>query len=164
MSNLDSTSNKHTPAPWPELGEDGELISPTCQKTMQPSFEVISSDHSGEMVHSVTMSQWDYDRARVCVNFCAGLSFEQLGMITSPEMPQPGNKTVYCIALEGDQVTGALWYHLKSGRDSVMGATGAELDVPFTLDVPEIATHDEITNLVDQAAWNKSYLAAGVPS
>ncbi|MDP2000131.1 MAG: hypothetical protein Q8K22_11140 [Rhodoferax sp.] len=164
MSIFDSTSNQHTSAPWPELGEDGELISPTCQKTMQPSFEVISSDHSGEMVHSVSMSQWDYDRARVCVNFCADLSFVQGGLITSPEVSQPGNKTVYCIALEGEQVTGSLWYHHKSGRDSIIGATGAEFDVPFILDVPEIATHDEITDLVDQAAWNKTYLAVGVTS
>ncbi len=164
MSKFNSKSNQHTPAPWPKLGQDGELISPTCQKTMQPAFEVTSSDHCGEMVHSVSISKWDYDRARLCVNFCAGLSIDQAGVISTSEMPQQGIKTVYCIALEGEEGTGSLWYYLKAERDSVLGATGAELDVPFTLNVPEIATHAKITGLVDQAAWNKTYLAVGVTS
>jgi hypothetical protein len=66
-------------------------------------------------------------------------------------------KTVYCIALEGDAETGSDWFSSKVARDLRLGATGAELEVPFEMPVPFAATHQEITDLVDSAAWDKTF-------
>lgn len=72
-------------------------------------------------------------------------------------------KTIYCIALEGNQVTGVNWYHSAGSRDEMLGATGAEIEITFEMTVPVTANADEITDLADQAAWNKTYVPSGAP-
>lgn len=66
-------------------------------------------------------------------------------------------KTVYCIALEGNAVTGVDWYDTDEAREKAKAKTGAEQEIYFTLEVPDEASDDEITDLVDDAAWNKTY-------
>lgn len=151
-------SEHHTAAPWPALGEDGKLESPIDQNHAQPAFLVVSTYLGTTPVHSVTMSQLDYARARLCVNLFAEMEAAALTANAAPDKPVDEVKTVYCIALEGDQVTGVNWYYSDNTRDDCLGSTGAELEVPFNLIVPVGASSDEITDLADQAGWNKSYL------
>ena len=66
-------------------------------------------------------------------------------------------KTIYCIALEGNGPTGVDWYSTRAERDAAKGTTGAEQEVLFEMPVPKRATHAQITDLADQAAWAKTY-------
>lgn len=68
-------------------------------------------------------------------------------------------RKIYCIALEGEMETGVNWYAKKTNRDAARGYTGAETEIAFTIVVPRAATLDEITQLADRAAWDKTYIA-----
>ena len=68
-------------------------------------------------------------------------------------------KTVYCIALEGNAITGSEWRASKADRDAILGTLGAEIEICFELEVPNNATPEQITNLVDEAAWLQTYNA-----
>lgn len=64
---------------------------------------------------------------------------------------------VYCIALEGEGTTGSLWFYKREDRETEKGNTAAEREEYFTLEVPDNATHAEITALVDAAEWEGDY-------
>lgn len=66
-------------------------------------------------------------------------------------------KNVFCIALEGNGPTGVDWYRYKENRELAKGTTGAEKEVYFDLQVPVNASDEEITDLADDAAWNKTH-------
>lgn len=68
-------------------------------------------------------------------------------------------KTVFCMALDGEGVTGVNWYAMKSDRDQALSTTGATEEIAFEIQVPLNLTGEQITKLVDEAAWDKSYLA-----
>lgn len=67
-------------------------------------------------------------------------------------------KTIYCIALEGNGPTGVDWFFVKKARDEALGTTGADEEIAFSIEVPNKASRDKITDLADRAAWEKSYL------
>lgn len=73
-------------------------------------------------------------------------------------------KTIYCIALEGEGATGVDWFYQADKREDAAGTTGATEEVMFEIEVPEHATHAEITELADAAAWEKSYRDAPAAS
>jgi hypothetical protein len=63
-------------------------------------------------------------------------------------------KSVHCVALKGDQAGGGVaWYGTEEARNAALGSTGAMEEIPFALSVPVNASDDEITELVDSAAW-----------
>lgn len=66
-------------------------------------------------------------------------------------------RTVYCIALEGEWDTGVDWYDKREDREAAKGKTGAEKEIYFTMEVPDDADDDEVTLLVDTAAWEMEY-------
>lgn len=68
-------------------------------------------------------------------------------------------KTVYCIALEGNAITGSEWRPTKEERDALLGTLGAEEEICFELEVPNRASRAQITDLVDEAAWLQTYNA-----
>jgi hypothetical protein len=70
-------------------------------------------------------------------------------------------KIVHCIALEGNGPTGVNWYHQHQAREDAKGTTGAEREVYFDLQVPPLATADQITELADDAAWSMTYIKLG---
>jgi hypothetical protein len=72
-------------------------------------------------------------------------------------------KTIFCIALEGDGVTGVDWFAMECDRKKALGNTGATEEVPFEIQVPLNLTDKQITALADDAAWTKSYLKATEP-
>lgn len=66
--------------------------------------------------------------------------------------------TIYCIAMDGEGPTGVDWFWRQNVRDSKLGRTGAEIEVPFEIRVPSDFTYDQTTEAADDAAWNKTYL------
>lgn len=66
-------------------------------------------------------------------------------------------KTVYCIALIGG-ITGSLWFHDKAMRDAALGTNAVEREVPFKLNVPESASDELITEMVDTAETLDNYV------
>jgi hypothetical protein len=70
-------------------------------------------------------------------------------------------KTLYCIALEGNGPTGVDWYDTRADRDAAATHTGAEEEIYFTLEVADGLNDDEMTELADDAAWEKDYVAEG---
>lgn len=58
-------------------------------------------------------------------------------------------KSIYCIALEGESLTGSLWFHTEALRAAALGTTGADKEVCFTVRVAADATDLMITTLVD---------------
>lgn len=66
----------------------------------------------------------------------------------------PKTETVYCVALEGDTVGGVDWFREETQRT---GQPRNKAHVWFDLDVPASSTQSAITELADQAAWDKWY-------
>lgn len=67
-------------------------------------------------------------------------------------------KTVYCIAFDDWAVGGVDWYYDQHERDAAMTNYSQDSSATaFTMGVPDDASDDEITDLVDDAAWNKEY-------
>lgn len=67
-------------------------------------------------------------------------------------------KKIYCLALEGEAITGVDWYADRSNRDSAIGTTGAEMEIQFDIQVLKTAAPSEITAAAEDAAWHKTYL------
>lgn len=72
-------------------------------------------------------------------------------------------RTVFCIALDGNANTGSNWYDKEMDRDAATGTTGATEEIVFNLEVPALASTEEITKAVDDAAWTKSYTPIPTP-
>lgn len=71
---------------------------------------------------------------------------------------------VFCIALEVEPDTGSQWFYspLSRGLNFSKSYAKPSIDgirnVEFDLEVPDNANPDEITKLVDEAAWGKAWL------
>lgn len=67
--------------------------------------------------------------------------------------------TIYCIALQDDGAGGGVHcYESEASRDAALGTTGARAEVPFTIDVQDGASDDEITDAADVFAWERGWL------
>lgn len=68
---------------------------------------------------------------------------------------------VYCIALTGEGNSGSFWEPTRAARDE--GLKNEE-GIPFTLEVPDDADHNEITRLVDEAEAMGTHVPEGEKS
>ncbi len=76
-------------------------------------------------------------------------------------------QTIYAISLEDESVGGVNWYFSKQKRDQALlhGIDGYTTDqlVPFEFQIPEGATHDEITDMADTLMWEGEFLNKDKP-
>lgn len=133
------------------------LESLTDSIKLKPAFNAAFEGAQGQ-ISAVTMSALDYAHAQHCVAFCeAHTALPVREMRTRTESVL---QTVFCIALEGEQVTGSNWYYTDGHRKSCLGSTGAEIEICFNKEVPSTASREEIGAICDLAAWNKEYVVA----
>lgn len=70
---------------------------------------------------------------------------------------------VFCIAIEGETIGGSEWRRTAAARDHALAELTTATKcvcIPFEMDVPDNATPDEITELVDDTMWTKNYVGA----
>lgn len=154
--NNQKSSLVHTPSPWPML-QTLALESLTHSIKLKPAFNAVFEGVQGQ-ISTVTMSAQDYEHAQHCVALCeahTALPVRDIQTRTKSVL-----QTIYCIALDGDQITGCNWYYTDAHRKSCLGSTGAEIETCFNKEVPSTASREEIDAICDLAAWDKEYVVA----